>query len=131
MRNLSRSESGDFATYRHRLLLDVHRQLVLAFRRREGDTHSLTRKALAAKLGIDKSIISRRLNGNSNLTLEVLSDMARAMEFIPVFRLDAYEDRVPPQSNSPGVTLRPMQVPLSDDATAAEPVQTLLTDVAS
>lgn len=39
----------------------------------------LTQDQLAAKLGVDKGLISRRLNGNENLTLRTMSFMASAM----------------------------------------------------
>jgi transcriptional regulator with XRE-family HTH domain len=39
----------------------------------------LTQDELAEKLGIDKSLISKRLNGSENLTLKTLSFMATAL----------------------------------------------------
>jgi transcriptional regulator with XRE-family HTH domain len=39
----------------------------------------LTQDQLAAKLGVSKSLISKRLNGEANLTLKTLSFMASAL----------------------------------------------------
>lgn len=85
----SAHSSDDLAVFRERLLMDVHRALWLAFEQRHAD--GLTRQQLADRLGVTKSVISRRLGGASNLTLGIVSDMARAMGFRPEFHLRAYE----------------------------------------
>jgi transcriptional regulator with XRE-family HTH domain len=75
--------------YNARFLMQVWIELVQAFREREAQGG--TRQALAEALGIDKSVVSRRLNGSSNLTLEVVSEMARAMGYRPALQLESYE----------------------------------------
>jgi plasmid maintenance system antidote protein VapI len=75
--------------YNARFLMETWTALVQAFRVREAQ--GATRQALADTLGVDKSVISRRLNGSSNLTLEVVSEMARAMGYRPELRLESYE----------------------------------------
>jgi plasmid maintenance system antidote protein VapI len=75
--------------YNSRFLMETWTALVQAFRVREAQ--GATRQALADTLGVDKSVISRRLNGSSNLTLEVVSEMARAMGYRPELRLESYE----------------------------------------
>lgn len=40
----------------------------------------LSQDDLAARLGVNKSVISRRLNGSENLTIKTLSQMGTAME---------------------------------------------------
>ena len=100
MMNLSFSDPDNLKVYRARLVLDVHRQILLAFQRRERESR-LTRTEFANRLGVHKSVISRRLSGNSNLSLAIISDMARAMGFVPSFRLSAYDDLARPSSNYP------------------------------
>ena len=46
----------------------------------EHDARGITRTDIAAALGVHKSVISRRLNGTSNLTLESLADLAWALD---------------------------------------------------
>jgi transcriptional regulator with XRE-family HTH domain len=75
--------------YNARFLMEAWAELVQAFRVREAQGG--TRQALADAMGIDKSVVSRRLNGSSNLTLEVVSEMARAMGYRPELRLQPYE----------------------------------------
>ncbi len=75
---------------RARFVMHVHRELLSAFYIREAE--GMTRAQLAENLGIDKSVISRRLNGTSNMTLEVISDLARGMGFRPEMQLLPYEE---------------------------------------
>jgi hypothetical protein len=48
------------------------------------DESGLTQDQLAVRLGVDKSLISRRLNGTENLTLKTMSHMGTAMGYRPV-----------------------------------------------
>lgn len=75
---------------RARFVMQAHRELLRAFSTCEQE--GLTRVQLADNLGIDKSVVSRRLNGSSNMTLEIISDMARGMGFRPEIKLLSYED---------------------------------------
>src|SRR5689334_1840996 len=47
---------------------------------KEAKESGITQDEIAERLGVDKSLISRRMRGRSNPTLETLSDMARAMD---------------------------------------------------
>jgi transcriptional regulator with XRE-family HTH domain len=80
----------DFKRFSALLTRSLFRQIVDAFEFRV-QNDGLTRKELADRLGVDKSVLSRRLNGTCNYTLETLSDMARAMDFKPEVKLVAYE----------------------------------------
>ena len=57
----------------------------------------ITQDDLAARLNVDKSLISRRLNGRENLTLRSLSYMASAMECRLIIQFQPFEDI--PKSN--------------------------------
>jgi hypothetical protein len=57
----------------------------------------VTQDDIAVKLGVDKSLISRRLNGEENLTLRTLSYMATAMECRLVIIFQPFESI--PRSN--------------------------------
>jgi len=51
----------------------------------------LTQDHLASKLGVDKGLISKRLNGVENLTLRTLSNMGTAMECRVNVSFEPYE----------------------------------------
>jgi len=59
-------------------VLETGRALLAAVERaqREG---GLTRKELADRLGVDKSVVTRMLTGNANLTLKTLGEIAWAI----------------------------------------------------
>lgn len=46
----------------------------------EHERRGLTRAGMAAILGTDKSFITRKLTGESNMTLETLADLAYALD---------------------------------------------------
>jgi transcriptional regulator with XRE-family HTH domain len=46
----------------------------------ENQSRGLTRAAIARLLGKNKSFVSRKLNGTSNMTLETLADLAFALD---------------------------------------------------
>jgi hypothetical protein len=52
----------------------------------------LTQDDIAARLNVDKSLVSRRLNGTENLTLKSISYMASAMECRVVVNFVPYEN---------------------------------------
>ncbi len=58
-----------------RFIARVHRSLQSAF-----IESTLKQQELAAKLQVDRSIINRRLQGKSNLTLRSIAEMAWAMD---------------------------------------------------
>jgi transcriptional regulator with XRE-family HTH domain len=45
----------------------------------EHDIRGLTQSQMAVALGVDKSFVSRKMNGTSNMTLETLADLAFAL----------------------------------------------------
>jgi transcriptional regulator with XRE-family HTH domain len=61
-----------------RFIGHVRRELLKAFTE-EQQARDLTRDELARELGVHKSVITRRLNGSSNLTLRVVAEMADAL----------------------------------------------------
>jgi transcriptional regulator with XRE-family HTH domain len=63
----------------------------------EQKTRGLTRTEIAHILGVNKSIVSRKLNGTSNMTLETLADLAYALNR-PV-KVDLPSRALPPGSN--------------------------------
>ena len=56
------------------LVGSVEGQLRDAYARRH-DSDQETQASLAAKLGVDRSVVHRRLTGRSNMTLETVADM--------------------------------------------------------
>lgn len=66
------------AGYRARLKDRLFRELRGVFRRRK--ERGLTQKEIARRLGIDEALVSKRLRGEANLTLDTLCDLARAMD---------------------------------------------------
>jgi hypothetical protein len=52
----------------------------------------LTQDDIAASLSVDKSLVSRRLNGDENFTLKTLSFMASAMKCRLQIRFRPYEE---------------------------------------
>jgi transcriptional regulator with XRE-family HTH domain len=62
---------------------------VFKIRARKDD---LTQDDIATKLNIDKSLVSRRLNGEENFTLKTLSFMATAMRCRLQIRFRPYEE---------------------------------------
>jgi hypothetical protein len=51
----------------------------------------LTQDELAARLGVDKSLISKRLNGSENLTVKTLSQMGTGMGHRLIIGYQPYE----------------------------------------
>jgi Helix-turn-helix len=90
--NYLAASSDDYATFRARFTMDAYRTIVSSFMNREAE--GLTRQELANRLGVHKSVISRRLSGATNLTLGVISDMARGMGYRPELCFRRYEDLV-------------------------------------
>lgn len=91
---------GNLEVLAERFVNDVHRALLGIFLKRNKED-GLEKSSLADLLGVHKSLVTRRLSGASNLTLEVVSDMARAMKAKPVVTFLPYED-IPPGFGSNG-----------------------------
>jgi hypothetical protein len=62
-----------------RLIGDIEHQLNLAFDE-EHTKRNLTQQEMADLLNVDKSFISRKMSGTSNMTLETLADLAFALD---------------------------------------------------
>src|SRR4051794_14695851 len=63
-----------------RLLGDVHTQLANAEDEEKRGPRRLTRTKMAAKLGCDKSTLTKKLKQTSNITLESLSEVADVLD---------------------------------------------------
>lgn len=81
----------DLLRYRAKLIRKVWHDIYIAFEQRNLED-GLKKTDIAERLGVHKSVISRRLNGSSNITLEVLSDMCRALDYIPDINLKKIEE---------------------------------------
>ena len=69
-----------------RFIGEVRSELVRAFVE-ESAASGLTRDQLAQLLGVHKSLITKRLRGNVNLTLRSIGEMAWALDREPEFTL--------------------------------------------
>lgn len=69
-----RLEDGELTEEYYTNLHRAYQALRAAFKQ-----SGMTQDQLAARLGVDKALISRRLNGGENLTLKTISFMASAM----------------------------------------------------
>lgn len=65
----------------------------------------LSQDQIAARLGVDKGLISKRLKGQENLTLKTLSFMATAMDCRLQINFIPYDEIAPSQGDSAQVAL--------------------------
>jgi transcriptional regulator with XRE-family HTH domain len=72
-------DDEELETHRARLKLGVFRQLRALFRKLQQDK-KLTQKELAHRLNVDEGLISKRLRGEANFTIDTLCDLARGMD---------------------------------------------------
>jgi transcriptional regulator with XRE-family HTH domain len=79
----------EIEVFRRRFVADVWREINRAFSEKKAE--GFTQQSVADTLGVGKSTISKRLSGYSNMTLEILSDMARSMNMRPIITLERYE----------------------------------------
>ncbi len=75
-----------------RLAGQVESQLREAYQRRY-DAGEINQSSLAAKLGVGRSVVHRRLNGQTNMTIETIAEMAWALDLDIDMR---FADRAPP-----------------------------------
>lgn len=68
------------ATYVTRLQRHLIRQFI-----RKGRAQKVTKAEIARKLEVDKSTVSRMLNGNANLTARTVGELCWALGLEPVF----------------------------------------------
>ena len=69
-----------------RLISTIHNQLDDAFFEMKS-TKNLTKSKIAERLGVNKSYITRLLNGTSNMKLETLSNLAFEMDHDVIFQI--------------------------------------------
>ncbi len=81
----------DYEFYRAELRQHLHREMRRVFERCKRDD-GLTYSELANRLGVHRSVITKRFKGHVNLTLDVLSDMFRAMGARPSIRAEMIRD---------------------------------------
>jgi transcriptional regulator with XRE-family HTH domain len=65
----------------------IESQLREAYQRRF-DAGELNQSTLASKLGVGRSVIHRRLNGQTNMTIETIAEMAWALDLDVDVRFD-------------------------------------------
>ncbi len=80
----------DRRRFRARFVREVWRKIYDLFEKRKEE--GLTRTTLAHKLGVHRSVITKRLRGDCNFTIEILSDMARALDSVPDLQFFLNED---------------------------------------
>lgn len=69
-----------------RFIGTVRKQLITAALDEKRET-GITQSAVAAKLGVARSVISRLLRGEANLTLRTVAEIAWALGWEPVFTM--------------------------------------------
>ena len=74
-----------------RFLSNIHDQLYSAFEKRRV-AENMTKTELAEKIGVHKSLITRKFNGTSNLTAESMAYLAWALDHYPELKLTPLED---------------------------------------
>lgn len=77
--NRKQLTESEKATYRARLRTALFNELRAIFRRRKKE-EGIKQKDIAARLNVDPGIVSRRLKGEENVSLDWVSDIARAMD---------------------------------------------------
>jgi transcriptional regulator with XRE-family HTH domain len=65
----------ELLAYRAALKLQIYRQIRKAF-----NNLKVSQKDLAARLGVDEGLLSRRLRGENDMRLETFSDLARGLD---------------------------------------------------
>ncbi len=85
-----------------RLAGQIEGQLRQAYQRRF-DAGEINQSTLAAKLGIGRSVVHRRLSGQTNMTIETIADMAWALDVDIEVRLTD-SAAPPPAGNGPAAS---------------------------
>ncbi len=66
-------------------VLNTNRMLAASFIRK-CKAEKLTKAAIAERLGVDKSVVTRMLSGNANLTLRTIGELCWALDVKPEFK---------------------------------------------
>ena len=93
------------------------RKALLVAALEEKERSGVTQQSIAAKLGINRSVINRLLRGEANLTLRSVAELAWALGRVPRFDL-------PEQINADGSNYLPLaghSAPVPPSITRAEP----------
>ena len=77
-RTIARIPKDELDYYAAILKSSIFHQLITTFLRKQKE-EGLTRTTIARRLGVSPSLITRRLDGDANMTLETLSHLAHAM----------------------------------------------------
>lgn len=81
-----------------RFMSRVHRALAKVVAEAKAEK-GLSQQQIAEAMGVDKSVVSRILNGESNLTLKTIGDISWALGIKPEFTFKANEMVTSPQAN--------------------------------
>lgn len=76
----------------------VHSEIDRAFADWQAETGG-TKSDLADKLGVHKSVLTRRLSGTANMTFKAVADLAWALDREVVFRMGTREELTGHSSN--------------------------------
>lgn len=74
-----------------RLISQTHKLLTMAALESKKET-GISQQAIADKLGVNRSVISRLLNGGANLTVRTVAEIAWALGFEVYFMLRKRKD---------------------------------------
>ena len=106
-----------------RLVGEISHQLNTALRE-EYERRGLTRTQMAEILGTDKSFITRKLDGRSNMTLETLADMAYALDRAVAIEL---RSRAPREGSNYPVVQKPTTTSTNEPLKVDSPKPELIT----
>ena len=81
---------GDIQEELHRVLMDEH------------EATGITQADIARMLGKDRSFVSRKMSGRSNMTLETIAELAWALDREILFRMLSSEEILGYQPNDVG-----------------------------
>ena len=81
---------GDIQEELHRVLMDEH------------EVRGITQADIARMLGKDRSFVSRKMSGRSNMTLETIAELAWALDREILFRMPSSEEILGYQPNDVG-----------------------------
>ena len=72
-------------------IVNVNREIVAAFVNR-CKNDGITKAKIAERMGVDRSVVTRMLRGNSNLTLRTIGELCAALDMKPNFKITEYPE---------------------------------------
>lgn len=119
-----------------RFMSRVHRALIKAVNQAKADKQ-ISQAQIAEAMGVDKSVVSRILNGEGNLTLKTIGDISWAVGLRPEFRFEKIAPIVDVTSNHPAMaapafvpelhsmreTTKPVEFPVGEPAASTTGVR--------